>query len=593
MAIICWVFFKIAGQSGAQPWAYADNWEFVAQNISEIIDSIRATRDMLEAWKLELDIKKSWMWSVFPTTKQQNQDIQQIFDNANLQVVSKAKDLGATMRYRKVLCAQHSKTRFDEAIMRTKRLIGLPITLSEKWRAILGSSVSTALYGIEIVPFGWEHFQLFRSAIANVICKSWKQRNEHLACALTHDSIADPEVLSVKRCLRLCRKFLHLYPDTGEIFLDILRDSSVDAKHIHGPFGCLKRWLLRLGWKVTQQGNLCNADGLICSLTYTCPNHIDSLVDMAWESILLTEVRHRKGMDQIPSINIRATTQTTDPTILELVQRLHQFYRVRIQYWHKFTQFLGDLTRKISDFKMKPANSHAEPQLSVEGAVDPFERLAQWQPHEPVLHFDVTLSDSQMCSLPHPAWFVAAVATWLSHLQWPEAEADDDPGVTWLELFVDCVTATKMMVPKQLGKYCGYRMFDGSGSALNVDTLNVQLVTFRSCVKLIGSILQRPVYPVDRGLNNCKALQIMPGVKPSSGVKGRPKLVSQCRTLQSIRKFFGDGAYLGTSTTWVSVFPFDRSEPVLFPSTPVDNESSAKRISKFIANLNRYRKGGA
>lgn len=172
MAIICWVFHQVASKGGAHPWAYADNWDFLASTIPTIATSIQATQQLLDSWKLDLDVQKSWMWSVFPVSSQQNECIQEIFQNGRIKLVPTAKDLGATMRYRKVQCVQHSKKRFDEAIVRTRRLLTLPGTLAEKWRAIIGSAVSTALYAIEFIPLGFDHFKLLRSALANVICSA-------------------------------------------------------------------------------------------------------------------------------------------------------------------------------------------------------------------------------------------------------------------------------------------------------------------------------------------------------------------------------------------------------------------------------------
>lgn len=51
----------------------------------------------------------------------------------------------------------------------------------------------------------------------------------------------------------------------------------------------------------------------------------------------------------------------------------------------------------------------------------------------------------------------------------------------------------------------------------------------------------------------------------------------------SLRKFFGDGAYKGSSTTWINVFPFDRSHPVLQPAVPtIDEPICTQRISRII-----------
>ena len=78
------------------------------------------------------------------------------------------------MRYRKVLSVQTCKKRFENAIARARRLLGLPTTLSLKWRSILTSPIPVALYAIQIVPLGLKHFQTLRSSIADVVCRFYR-----------------------------------------------------------------------------------------------------------------------------------------------------------------------------------------------------------------------------------------------------------------------------------------------------------------------------------------------------------------------------------------------------------------------------------
>lgn len=42
---------------------------------------------------------------------------------------------------------------------------------------------------------------------------------------------------------------------------------------------------------------------------YSCPTHVDAMVDRAWETIVLQEVQTRKGMGSIPSMNAAVTSQ--------------------------------------------------------------------------------------------------------------------------------------------------------------------------------------------------------------------------------------------------------------------------------------------
>lgn len=74
-------------------------------------------------------------------------------------------------------------------------------------------------------------------------------------------------------------------------------------------------------------------------------------------------------------------------------------------------------------------------------------------------------------------------------------------GIAWLELLVDFVAATAVFIPKQRGEHRGYH-YEPCGIGLFVDDFKTQLVVFRSCIKLIGALLPRPIYPQERS-NQC------------------------------------------------------------------------------------------
>eukprot|EP00438_Fugacium_kawagutii_P026943 Skav204981 [mRNA] locus=scaffold1180:355715:359716:- [translate_table: standard] len=880
MAIICWVFYTITADQQTSPWAYADNWEFLATDLTKFEGAFQRTKHMLDQWKMKLDLAKSWCWSVFPPNKDDAAILHNIFGTGAYNMQSTAKDLGATMRYRNVQNVQHTKKRFECAILRARRLLGLPSTLTERWRALIMSSISTALYAIELIPLGYDHFKLLRSALADVVCRNWKQRNEHLACLLTHQGIADPEVHAIKRCVRTCRKYMLAYPDLLPLLSRILIESAVDTKKIFGPIGCVKRWFYRLGWQITETGNVCTEDGIVFSLAYACPKHIDNLIDVAWERHVLVEIKHRKGMGDIPSINAAATSRflaklsdvdqqimakyltgsfvfgdtakhwgsgegqcclclcehdsqkhrvcdcpvfqdlrdaiaptfqwmqtncffwphlpvvqrpeeelklrqfcalnpvtvhapatchrpdifpryytdgscvnptvpecsvatwavihdcarpcdranllqefllagripdsfrtcasgfvsdqqnndraeliailhavaqsywlelfsdseyavnltgklldqdpftclhntTNSDIILELqrvlsdrtrdhvmlkhirahqdiatvqaqnvdaafhalgnhvadrqaaavwlhgcdselrncVSGIHGFYKDTQFHWQQMAGFFTAMTKRVSDMKYKPLSQGQEP-LNPDAPGQPkFHKLIQWEVPRPNHSFSVVLDDSQAQPFPHPSYFVYAVATWLDKLVWPDTIAQSDVGITWLELLVDCVTSTATRIPSQEGKHNGYQLYVSDAGGLLSDSFNTQIVSFRSCVKLIGTMLNRDVFPPGRSVNLCKSLTVFPGGKPSTGLTGRPKLVNPEVTMNTIAKFFQAGAYAGSSTTFCSSFPFDRTQPSLrCPVASCDDPPAVKRICSFIRVQQKFKK---
>lgn len=249
------------------------------------------------------------------------------------------------------------------------------------------------------------------------------------------------------------------------------------------------------------------------------------------------------------------------------------------------------MTKQVSDFKhdfQKPTDDQRQEHRTMRPEVS---TLSEWKVTDPTISFHVDVPDDHACMFPHPSYFVKAVVQWSNLLCWPRDITDSDVGVTWLELFVDFITATAVYLPVQRGKHRGYHLYESSGNGLVVDDLNTQIVVFRSCLKLVGALMQKPTYPQDRNINLCKSLSGFPGSRPTAGLRGRPKLVCQERTIQSLAKFFDNGAHVGSTTTWKGNFPFDRSDPAIYVSRlNQPDPPNLRRIATYISTLLKHKR---
>ena len=156
------------------------------------------------------------------------------------------------MRYRKILNVADTKDRFQKSIYCIRRLLSVPCCLENVWRAINVGAISCALYGIEPLPL--QHFQKLRGSIADTICETYKNQSEWLAVSCSHSTIGDPDLKTIKKCIRTCRKFLAMHPELIQTSFTILADTSADTRRVFGPLGCLERWFGRLGWLIKEHG---------------------------------------------------------------------------------------------------------------------------------------------------------------------------------------------------------------------------------------------------------------------------------------------------------------------------------------------------
>ena len=227
--------------------------------------------------------------------------------------------------------------------------------------------------------------------------------------------------------------------------------------------------------------------------------------------------------------------------------------------------------------------------VRTKGSID---RLRQWSLPEETRTYNCVLEDWMSVALPHPSHFVKHVAAYFSELVWPSKPQDDDVGVSWLELLVDCVSATACRIPNQRGRYSNqYLYVDPVGSSLlERDCLNKMISTFRSCAKFLGRIFQHHIFSTEFQQSKCESLLCFTGGMITSGFSARPKLLCPDQTIASIGKFHDNGAHVGKSSQFVDVFPYDISGAFLsIPDGENRDPPAEKRINAF-GELQRLRR---
>ena len=279
------------------------------------------------------------------------------------------------------------------------------------------------------------------------------------------------------------------------------------------------------------------------TMTQISLNHIHSHQDVhaAEDSEHAFKILGNAEADfQADSVWDDSSSETMRP-IVQSIQRHYSMYR---RHHLQFCHFLVALTKQYSTIKASTKTDSTVAQPEGDDS-----HLLAWSLSGPTIQFDVGLSDEMAVCFPHPSYFVKAVAFWLQKLVWPQAVPEGDVGVTWFELLVDCVSTTGVLIPKQAGKYAvNYWLYSTPKTKLEEDDLEIQIKTFRSCVKFLAAATGNEVYP-KRKYDRCKSLMCFVNSKPSQGVWGRPILASTKVTLDSIRLFHQKGAHTGVHTT--------------------------------------------
>ena len=159
--------------------------------------------------------------------------------------------------------------------------------------------------------------------------------------------------------------------------------------------------------------------------------------------------------------------------------------------------------------------------------------------------------------------YTIALIGWLQMLEWPEQVCSDDPGITFLELYVSFRCTTGSMVPfntanKSL-KVQTYQAFEsGALSKCIPYPLHQQLRVFEFSLAYVVKLFGEQAFPIKQKANVSSLIPI--GFRTSrAGIRGRPKFPFQ-------EQIVGDLANLGYSNlAYKSIdgFPMPKVDPLI------------------------------
>ena len=164
----------------------------------------------------------------------------------------------------------------------------------------------------------------------------------------------------------------------------------------------------------------------------------------------------------------------------------------------------------------------------------------------------------------------------------------EDPGISWLELFVDFRLATGVLAPIAEGSLKGnfkFRM-PSSKDLLVEQSCSEQLKHFRSGIKALANVCGTPTHP-DCFVTRCKSLLCFPGGRETTGFGIRPSLVSS-RTVSCVQTLHEQGGPKRGKGFDLSKIPV--ASPCLFvPAVAVGEVTPEERIGRFVRLKERRR----
>ena len=253
----CWVVALKSRASQCCITAYADNWGWFTVNPRMHRVLVDQTVLFVRATNMQIDWDKSWSWSTNSAHQQAIKGALQCHGRVGqVSQVNTAMNLGCQMTYRGPPKLGKFKKRLTTALNRLDRLAKLTRPLDEKVRLVVASVYACAFYGVQFIPLGISHFNKLRTQVADSLLGSSISRNSAIAIDCL-SGLDDPMVVAIALALKSARRFLlWCSPIQKSHFLKIASRHSGIHNHCRGPAGCLKYFLLQLGWTISPLGHI-------------------------------------------------------------------------------------------------------------------------------------------------------------------------------------------------------------------------------------------------------------------------------------------------------------------------------------------------
>ena len=291
------------------PSAYADNWAWRSLSTASNLAALRATVHYTNALRLQIDWRKTWMWSTDSRNKDtwKSQMLQECPPDTDILIVSNARDLGFTMSYNKCHSRATQKGRHEAALQYMIRARQDYLSLDTRGR-ICGYALSKALWGTESYVVGGSWLKELRSTIAKTLILNKGNSNPYFACSLLTPHVCDPTLYLLQNSIRNLRSWLQ--QATSEVlqnFFQIASMRAISHTAVWGPAGAMAYNLSRIGWSINKQGILQTDADLAFPLLTCSQKELFRQLDYSWMKHVMQTCIQRHEWKQLPIPDRQAT----------------------------------------------------------------------------------------------------------------------------------------------------------------------------------------------------------------------------------------------------------------------------------------------
>ena len=284
------------------PITFADNWEVFATKLSALEKVMRALPLFLDDMLLPVNPAKCWFWSISASVRKRLKTWQ--WKGDKVPVLLSAKVLGADVSYSFRRAARVRNGRIRAGHRRMMKIAGLPMGRSKKVMLLFKSAFPQSLHAAESTALPRTTAKRLRAKAVKAVGLSASGVSPWLAAAVGTHAVFDPEWVVLMSRVRLYRQLVRDFPERRQLFLSCLR--ATRGRYV-GSTRLLVRALEKLGWKMKEDEVFEDVIGRSFHLVLSTLSHVESLLLTSWADRVVQEVCHRKGLEVLDSLDIRAS----------------------------------------------------------------------------------------------------------------------------------------------------------------------------------------------------------------------------------------------------------------------------------------------
>ena len=293
--------------------AYADNWSWCLTDPSLHPCAMESTLTILQKGGLVIDWTKTWYWVTHGSDAALvSQLLTPFAPVGQLHRRSSAPDLGFQAQYTKQARLGIISDRIESGLKRLSRLAFLPNDLTIKEHLVRTSVFPCMFYGVECRPIATDQLQKVRTRTCDALLGASRTSTPAFALLLTSNGILDPAHWTLTRTVLAARRFLFLFPELQDEFLEIAVNFNGTLNGVKGPASAFAWQLHQLSWSCTRQGLIHVGTHTSISLLTSSVSRIKRFIDLAWQQDLIKLHTTRKSLLGLPDISRIATVSVLE-----------------------------------------------------------------------------------------------------------------------------------------------------------------------------------------------------------------------------------------------------------------------------------------